>query len=291
MRCVPGSYSFIAGLFALFANFPVCAFGADIVVQSGVLQIDGQLSGAAVEKVRSLLPNATRNRYDGTLHVSLRSVGGDVDAAMAIGRLLRDAEASISTCTCSSSCVLVLVAGVRRGGCSGGQRIGVHRIYQEHVPASLSLEEIRAARTRNLLAVRSYLDEMSASPSLVDLMESIPPEETRYLTEDEQRRFGLLGDDAAWNEKHVARQAAKYGIKSAEFRRRDVLAKQKCDPILRRDLYAWKETDDCREAVMWGVSPAEYSASEKIASEACKGREKRALEICLAKVHRERTKK
>src|ERR1700724_647539 len=59
-------------------------------------------------------------KREGQLWVDLDSPGGDVDAAMAIGRMVRKSEGSVSVKgKCYSSCVLIYASGVTRLELSG----------------------------------------------------------------------------------------------------------------------------------------------------------------------------
>ena len=74
--------------------------------------------------------------------IKLDSIGGDVDAAMKIGRLVRqyegftsiEREDSLANANCYSSCALIFIAGVRRSIVSPGGQLGLHRPYLASMP-------------------------------------------------------------------------------------------------------------------------------------------------------------
>lgn len=237
----------------------------------GILFVTGPINSADVETISSALPKLFRADASQTVTIVIDSSGGDVFAAMKIGRLLRNADAHVSTCNCRSACVLILAAAVERTNCAGQAKVGVHRLYSTVVSTEKTTDQIRNERRAVLKQLREYLEEMSVSVALVDLMEGIPPEEIRYLTESEQQQYGLLGSDPAWNEKQVARQASFYGLTSAELRRRDAMANTRC-------VYRGTEQyppdfffENCRNVIRWGLTEEQYKLKEQRTRVVCNG--------------------
>jgi hypothetical protein len=192
---------------------------------------------SAVERVLSRYPRHTP-------HVDLDSEGGDMDAAMAIGRLLRARDATVSVDwigdeKCLSSCVLIYAAGVKRKNSSQemarlgsksifGTGIGIHRFYFASLREGATTAEIQASRNKQKERVRVYLSDMNVSSQLLDAMEATPPEKMRMLTVKELNAFGLSDKDPVFDEKEVARLAAYYGLTSAVYRKRAVEAEAYC---------------------------------------------------------------
>lgn len=203
------------------------------------------------------------------------SQGGDVDTAMALGRVLRQVEyGGILSVTswqeCLSSCVIVL-AGASLRQPSG--RIGIHRPYfSDATGMERSAIDARWKSLRNEMA--AYFTEMNVSPALADLMVTIPPEEMRVLTEPELRSFMLTGLDPVAEERQIATFASGYGTSSAEYRRRALHVRQECgrDPIVGPDAAAYNE---CSEPILWALSPEVFRARwrkwEKVSARVCKG--------------------
>lgn len=258
------------------------AWAADIQADSHTIFMSGVISAGDENTIARLLPTLKRSAF-GTIGFSIRSNGGDINTAMRIGRLLRKAEANVETCSCQSACVLVLVAGVTRGGCAGNARIGVHRIYAATIDSRATTDEIRNHHRKLLTEIRDYLDEMSAPQTLLELMESVPPESMRYLSKQEQERYGLLGDDPAWNEKQTAHEARRSGLSSAEFRRRDALARAQCGyEGIAPAGYAPRAT--CRGAIMWGISKEDLSNLLPVAMDQCGNLSGEAQRVCFIRV-------
>jgi hypothetical protein len=86
------------------------------------LEISGNISSADADRLPRLLVTATLSskvQVAGSLAplVMLNSLGGNVEAAMKIGRMLRSASANTvvgMNAECSSACVLILAAGAHR---------------------------------------------------------------------------------------------------------------------------------------------------------------------------------
>lgn len=150
--------------------------------------------------------------------VSLNSPGGDVDAAMAIGRELRAKDLSTvvsKSDQCNSACVLVLAGGVRRSAVAG--RIGIHRPHFDEMPfAALSAADARSAYERMSDAVRKYLSDMGIADQLYLDMLKVSSDDARFLTEDEMTAYGLVGEDPAWAEYRRAYQVSSVGFAQYE---------------------------------------------------------------------------
>ncbi len=201
--------------------------------------IEGSISSRDVVEIKAVLAKYPRH----TPRVALDSNGGDIEAAMAIGRALRVRDASVSVGMpprkCYSSCVLIYAAGVERENYgdlvekyrhleAGGSGIGIHRFYFSHLSASATTADIQAARNKQKERIRSYLSDMNVSTQLLDAMEATPPEAMRMLTLKELRSFGLVARDPVYDEKVVAGRAAYFGLTSSEYRKRSVEAKDYC---------------------------------------------------------------
>lgn len=125
---------------------------------------------SAVERLLSRYPKYTP-------HLVIDSQGGDIDAAMAIGRLLRAKDAKvrvseISEGKCLSSCVLIYASGVirendaqwsnlARAGIGSG--IGIHRFYFASLRESATTAEIQASRNMQKERIKAYLSDMNVS--------------------------------------------------------------------------------------------------------------------------------
>lgn len=168
-------------------------------------------------------------KLPGHLWVDLDSPGGDVDAALAIGRLVRKREGTVNVKgNCYSACVLIFAGGVTRldlnGMFSGAEdpqsRVGVHRLYFADLSPGLSQAQVKADYDAKLHKIKNYLREMDVAPEFLSYMQSIEPEQMHLMTSSELDRYGLGSSDVVYNERMIANQAAVLGITSAEYRQR-----------------------------------------------------------------------
>lgn len=149
----------------------------------------------------------------------LNSNGGDVEAAIEIGRLLRKIKASTLTWSkggCYSSCVFILAGAVQRDGRLG---VGIHRPYSTRTDKR-DYQAIQNDQRRLAKLAKDYLTEVNVSPALYDAMMSIPPEKIKMLSESELDSYGLLKVDPVEQELRDAAAARKYGISKVEYMQR-----------------------------------------------------------------------
>lgn len=166
------------------------------------------------------------------LSVYLDGPGGDVAAAMDIGRRIRSVAGSTVIWAgrkCVSSCALIFVAGVQRdtfraasqdqAGIPDGM-LGLHRPYLIEHPGSEppSNDEIK----RMYESVQEYLSEMNITPRTFEIMMNTPPETIHYISGD--AIFDLIPKvDPFFDETEVASEARRYGIDTATYRLRRLL--------------------------------------------------------------------
>lgn len=153
--------------------------------------------------------------------VMLNSSGGDVRAAMEIGRMLRAFNAVTIVgvnSECSSACVLILAAGARRIVFSGG-RVGVHRPYfEESLFAGLSTTQARDKYAEMERRVKNYLKELSMPEALFEKMRSVPSRRLVYLKENELEELSLVGFDPAMEELERAKEKEHFGSETAKYK-------------------------------------------------------------------------
>lgn len=146
----------------------------------------------------------------------LNSNGGDVEAAITIGRLLRKIKASAQTWSqggCYSSCVFIFAGAVQRDGRLG---VGIHRPYSTRTDMR-DYQAIQSDQRRLAKLAKDYLEEVNVLPSLYDAMMSIPPEKIKLLSEAELDSYGLLKVDPVEQEFRDAAAARHYGISNVEY--------------------------------------------------------------------------
>ena len=107
------------------------------VRDSGYIEIAGYLGKSTVARLATSIPaaqaSATSFSYSGepVVRVFLNSKGGEVLAAVQLGRIIRSQAIEVwvdKSAECTSACILVLAAGVSRVAIPGA-RLGIHRPY------------------------------------------------------------------------------------------------------------------------------------------------------------------
>jgi hypothetical protein len=252
------------------------------------LSIEGAITAETGRSFASLL-ELEQQRSGSTLRpvVTIQSTGGDLYAALAIGREIRKRTGAVaSPGPCHSACVFAAMGGVERN-ITG---IGLHRPYFAHSDTNV-FAEADARYKRMLRLITDYLAEMNISEDLLRLMISVPPGEMRLLPAPDARRIGLNGVDPAFDEFRTGQEAAQYGISSAELRRRHASLDQHCgreDEI--RSLAELHKREDCkaklRERVLWGFDDASFALLNRTSAELCKAIEAETHEkkMCVRRV-------
>lgn len=215
------------------------------------------LDGDITPQMASLFGNAINDpRYlqpMDMLIVNLNSSGGDLYAAMSIGRALKKRDEARKDrgifvkpeAKCYSACVFVLAAGlqrVRQGS------IGIHRPYllapKDDINATSKwLEKVA-------VDAKAYLREMGVSETLYDHMVNVPPDKIlTFSTVREMDQYGLLGVDPAFEERKAAIYMQSRGISSRqEYNARKSKADESCvDSKLVNENIA-----ECYERIMRG---------------------------------------
>lgn len=205
---------------------------------------DGDITDKTEDAFKAILKKAGKRNLPLLIH----SLGGRVDVAMSMGRLIRQRQMTVEIARtdyqlceprdkkckpdfkdgtyyghanttfgiCNSACPLVLAGGVRRIA-SPLSRIGVHQIvttrekYRDKYKITkkklsngkvitekkhLERKKIGTVKSTELPGslrkkLASYLTGMDVDPTLIDLMLSTPPEDIRYLNNEELKSFGV----------------------------------------------------------------------------------------------------
>ena len=198
-----------------------------------LLQIIGEITDNTAQRLQQIVDSTRRQAaandyYFALLGVELDSRGGSVDAAMAIGRILRreDASAAVTQGSiCLSACVLILAGGTYR---ELGGTIGIHRPYFPVPRTDVSPKDIASSYERMLQNMRAYLREMNLSEGLADAMLQVNPEQMRVLNRTEMAKFGLTEVDPVAQETFDLQQAQLLRIDRQEYMRRKSLAEERC---------------------------------------------------------------
>lgn len=191
----------------------------------------------------------------------LFSEGGDVDAALQIGKIIRSLDGSITIArNCASACIFLLAGGSQRTVVTwnGNLGAGIHRFYFSQAAGS-NLKEIRYQREALKSRIVAFLRDMDISERVLEMSEGIPPENIRWLTSQEASELRLDGIDAAYDERETARNANEIGLNVVEYRSRKAQAQGECRGTSQKSI---QEYEDCRNKILYRMSPAEYNAAQ-----------------------------
>ena len=161
--------------------------------------------------------------------VVLNSLGGDVETAISMGRIVRQEDVIVGVYgndKCVSSCVFVLAGGKSRI-VNGRARVGIHRPFSPIDMQTTTLQQ-RQKYERLEKEVKSYLREMNIPTELYDHMVRIPPEKVKYLSEAELQRYGLNENDPYDDAAQTASLAKRLGISNQEMIRRKAKWDKEC---------------------------------------------------------------
>ena len=226
-------------------------------------RLTGEITAADVEAFAS----SGCGQFDGDWVVLFDSPGGDAEAAMAMGRWLRERNANVAVradAFCHSSCALVYIGGVSRVNLG---EIGLHRPYLAGAPRPA--DEVRTAVASMLADVRAYVGEMGVTPEFTNVMLNTPPAEMRVFHRDAIESL-VPRNDPLYDELSTARFAKRFGLSTEEYRRRDAEAEKLCAPYDRgTSLEAAQKSLDCHDSTRWGLSVSVLQQRYTIAEERC----------------------
>lgn len=251
------------------------------------ITIRGEIVPSDIVRLKSSLNSVELGLSDSAYTIEstiihLDSPGGDAEAAMQMGGLIRRLNLKTNvTRSCASSCVFLLAAGVERGSITElnkeifgiRPRIGIHRPHLYMARGSESQENLRERMRSIKTNMEQYLDNMGISSQLIEMIFSLPPETIRWLEEDEARLLGILGTDSAWDEYKTAQEAASVGLSSSDYRSKSMEAIEYCK---RKHDVLWASVL-CRKAYIRGMTEEAVDANTKafhnfIIHEAARGR-------------------
>ncbi len=189
----------------------------------------GAITQQSVEHLRQILtryqPQLPKTDMRSHFRLLIDSPGGDVYAAMDLGRLLRANQVSISPAGsalnngngfCASACVLAWVGAPIRAVASDKSLFIIHRPYGfANAQQGLAGASVQWKAMQD--DIRRYLVEMNIPPTLLDAMNEVPSEDGRTLTPTELSRYLLDSDDPAYTELYDAGEAQKRGISRMEY--------------------------------------------------------------------------
>jgi len=175
----------------------------------GVLILEGKIESGDYLSVRNFLRDESNfKKISGG--VFLASPGGSVLEALKIGRLIRELRLSTEAPAspppdrrdisaplirgrdlsnpgrygCTSACFFLYVAGIYRTLNWAG-RLGIHQPRMEQIREGLTEGDIANASARVRNAIKDYMESMNVPEKYLDLMYSVPPNEVRWITQEE----------------------------------------------------------------------------------------------------------
>lgn len=187
------------------------------MLDSAHVLVSGEITDDDIDGMLSALENRIGQLLDNPgslILVLLDSPGGDVTTALELGRFLR--ELSVWTIvdrqsSCSSSCVFLFSAGVRRWVQPGG-KLGFHRPRFEYSHfAGLTSEEAARAYEALIEECEDYMSEMGINDRVLEEMLRTPSHDVHWVDREKAVELGLDGDDPAWAEWRRAQQVQRYG--------------------------------------------------------------------------------
>ena len=198
--------------------YPRVPRGAAVIAEEVRAVLSGEITAADVasaEVMAGLLRSGRQKLVSNALW--LASNGGDIDAAMKVGRLLR--ELGVFTIIgkdeqCMSACVFAFMGGERR---LVAGRLGVHRPF---FPLTQDFPD-RPARFRHLQkTLRSYIEELDFPDSLYEAVMIVPPETMKILAPADLKRFYLEGISPLSEDLADAAAARRLGLPMWEYLQR-----------------------------------------------------------------------
>lgn len=217
------------------------------------LLISGKISDGDTKALQGLSADLERD----TFTVYLDSKGGDVLAAMQIGRLIRKYEGTTIigrdledgsdplNAKCYSSCALIFIAGVLR--LSSGQ-LGLHRPYLASTPQSRQTVERQVPLL--LSGIKQYIAEMGITDSFYEQMVNTEPSQMVIYNSDNYVKL-VPENDPVNEEVEIAYQARHYGTSTSKMRER-LHDSKGCDRLAASDYVI------CYNAALWGLSERVY---------------------------------
>ena len=194
------------------------ASGAAAQVDEVRIFLSGEITGRDVESAEMMasLVKRGKQKIAGNT-VWFASHGGDIDAGMELGRLLR--KWGIFSLVgkndeCMSACVFAFMGGERR---SVAGRLGIHRPY---FPFTEDTRD-RQSQFRHLEKVlKEFVEELDFPVSLYEAVMLVPPESVQILAPADLKRFYLEGISPSSEDKIDAAAARRLGLSMGAYLQR-----------------------------------------------------------------------
>lgn len=204
--------------------------GVNYDARNEVLYVAGEITNRFADAIEQLARN--NGKVNNLIVVEPGSPGGDVQAALRIGRVLRKLEVQAHLyAPCASACVLMIAGAVYRGTgrTVGPNLIGLHRPFATTASASFAAEQTRVNMYSD--EIRRYMSEMNIGPGFFEAMTRVDPQNIRWVSTTEIASLGMPEWDPVYFEYRVGQRADELGISRKELNRRLRLREDKCDRI------------------------------------------------------------
>lgn len=193
-------------------------------------RIEGRISQLDFVRIKAIADKAIGNGTALRPLFYVDSAGGDIDAALNIGRELRRLRAIVSVKDkCYSACVFLLAGAVQRI-VAAQSKVGIHRAYSQRTE-DRSYDVVDREQQLVRKQITAYLQEMNVSGALFDAMLRVPPGQVKILSAEELDQFGLSRDDPVKAELDDAAEARRYRISKQELYSRKALARRECGSL------------------------------------------------------------
>ena len=170
--------------------------------QTLVINIQGKISKILLEKIRKTTQKLPiEDKFPPTLLVTLDSNGGDGEAALEIGKILRTYHAHVMvTNRCGSACVFTYAGGAFRTSLPSS--IGIHQarvtISDNGARVIKELDASKNETAQNMLnnfdrKATEYLDQMGMGVGFYEHIQNQKTKELYWLDEKEVEKFKLNG--------------------------------------------------------------------------------------------------
>jgi hypothetical protein len=177
--------------------------------------------------------------------VRMDSLGGDIEAAIAAGAIIRSNKSFTSVpldAACASACALTFLGGVTRMVFG---RTGLHRPYSNR--HSNSTAEAKANYLAINDAITRYLSIMNAPTEMLTVMNSISPSDIKWLSSRELTAMLIEGTDPVWEDEVDSAIAKRLKISKQELYARRSKAAVVC-----RGLDQMEKWHDCYSLIVEG---------------------------------------
>lgn len=254
----------LLAVFAVTTSYSVVS--AEVIFSADKREI--LITGPIDIKTKTTIESMRDSLIEYSPKIVLDSVGGDVDSAIEIGRLIRDLELWTiveKNSRCYSSCALIFIAGVERFNVG---EIGLHRpyVFMDKISTVPTSEQIRSMYRK----IQEYIQLMNVDDQFFRIMMETPPEDVKIYRHVEITTYELMINnpndswlkivpttDPAHEDIQTIRRARRHKLDTVSYRRKAAEAERYC--LRKKDV-----SYDCREARIWGLTIKEYKERSKV---------------------------